>query len=121
MFGNASRPQLLDEVSGRFDHPRYPKREAAVSVREMLGKLNCQAVIVVRNGTIVFEEYAGVDPGQLHHWMSVSKSTPHILLGKLVSDGKIDLTKRVDALARYGLIWARLAAAPDGTRIFPAA
>jgi CubicO group peptidase (beta-lactamase class C family) len=87
---------LLDEVSGTFDHPKYPKREAALSVREMLGSLNCQAVIVVRNGKIVFEEYAGMDPGQRHHWMSISKSSLNILLGKLVGEGKLDLTKRVD-------------------------
>lgn len=97
MFGNARRPQLLEEVSGTFDHPQYPKRDAAVSVREMLGSVNCQGMIVVRNGKIVFEEYAGMDPGQRHHWMSISKSTLNILLGKLVGEGKIDLTKRVDA------------------------
>lgn len=67
MFGSARRPQLLNELSGTFDHPKYPKLEAAVSVRELLGSLNCQAVIVVRNGKIVFEEYAGMDPGQRHH------------------------------------------------------
>src|SRR5262249_55486227 len=62
--------------------------------------VNCQGILVVRNGKIVFEEYIGMDPSQRHHWMSVSKSTLNMLMGKLVTAGKLDLSRKEEDYVR---------------------
>ncbi len=96
MFGNARVPGLLDDVSVAFDHKEFPQSGKVLPARELLSWVNCQGVLVVRNGKVVFEEYAGMDPGQRHHWMSVSKTTLNMLMGKLVGEGKLDLSKKVE-------------------------
>lgn len=96
MFGNARVPQLLDSVTITFDEKEFPKAGTPLPLREMLSWVNCQGILVVRNGKIVFEEYPGMDPSQRHHWMSVSKSTLNMLMGKLVAEGKLDLRRKVE-------------------------
>ena len=96
MFGNARVPQLLDDVKATLREKEFPRAGTALPVRKLLSWVNCQGVLVVRNGKIVFEEYPGMDPGQRHHWMSVSKSTLNMLLGKLVAGKQLDLTKKVE-------------------------
>src|SRR5262249_22142975 len=96
MFGNARAPQLLDNLTVKIDDADFPKAKTPISLRELFSWLNGQAILVVRNGKIVFEEYPGMDPGQRHHWMSVSKSTLNMLLGLLVGQGKLDMTRRVE-------------------------
>jgi len=96
MFGNARVPTLLDDVRVTFDHDDFPDAGKPISARELLAWVNCQGVIVVRHGKVVFEEYAGMDPAQRHHWMSVSKSTLNVLMGKLVGEGKLDLRRKVE-------------------------
>jgi len=96
MFGNARVPQLLDQVSATFTEKDFPKAGKPLLLRELLSWINCQGILVVRNGKVVFEEYPGMDPAQRHHWMSVSKTTLNMLMGKLVTEGKLDLRKKVE-------------------------
>ena len=96
MFGNARRPRLLDEVTLRFQEPDFPQPDKALSARELFDWINAQGILVVRNGKIVFEDYPGMDPGLRHMWMSISKSILNMLLGLLVSEGKLDMTKNVE-------------------------
>ncbi|MBL8796342.1 MAG: beta-lactamase family protein [Planctomycetia bacterium] len=95
MFGNARVPKLLDDVTAVFDEKEFPRAGKPLPLRELLSWCNCQGILVVRHGKVVFEEYPGMDPAQRHHWMSVSKTTLNLLLGKLVSEGKLDLRKQV--------------------------
>jgi CubicO group peptidase (beta-lactamase class C family) len=96
LFGNARAPLLLDEVSVTFDHKEFPRAGKPLRLRELLSWVNCQGILVVRHGKVVFEEYPGMDPGQRHHWMSVSKTTLNLLMGKLVTEGKLDLGRKVE-------------------------
>ncbi len=96
MFGNARVPQLLDRVQVTLSEEEFPKAGEPITLRELTSWINCQGILVVRNGKIVFEEYPGMDPSQRHNWMSVSKSTMNMLIGKLVSEGKLDLSKKVE-------------------------
>ena len=96
MFGNARIPQLLDSVTVTFHEKEFPRAGTVLPLRELMSWVNCQGILVVRHGKIVFEEYPGMDPGQRHHWMSVSKSTLNMLMGKLVAEGKLDLGRKVE-------------------------
>lgn len=96
MFGNARVPQLLDVVTITHNAEEFPKAGSTIPLRELFGWTNGQGILVVRHGKIVFEEYPGMDPSQRHHWMSVSKTTLNVLMGKLVMEGKLDLRKKVE-------------------------
>lgn len=96
MFGNARVPQLLDQVTITYNEKGFPRAGTPITLRELFGWTNGQGILVVRQGKIVFEEYPGMDPSQRHHWMSVSKSTLNMLMGKLVMEGKLDLGRKVE-------------------------
>lgn len=96
MFGNARVPQLLDSVTASCGEKEFPRAGVALPLRELLSWVNCQGILVVRHGKIVFEEYPGMDPSQRHHWMSVSKTTLNMLMGKLLAEGKLDLGRKVE-------------------------
>jgi CubicO group peptidase (beta-lactamase class C family) len=96
MFGNARIPQLLDNVTITVNEDGFPRAGAPIPLRELFSWANGQGILVVRNGKIVFEEYPGMDPSQRHHWMSVSKSTLNMLMGQLVDQGKLDLSRKVE-------------------------
>jgi len=96
MFGNARQPDLLDKLTVTIPDETFPKRNTPIPLREAFSLTNGQAILVVRNGKIVFEEYPGMDPAQRHHWMSISKSSLNMLLGKLVTEGRLDLSRKVE-------------------------
>jgi CubicO group peptidase (beta-lactamase class C family) len=96
MLGNARVPALFDTLTITIDAEGFPKLGTPVTLRELFSWLNGQAILVVRNGKIVFEEYPGMDPNLRHHWMSVSKSTLNMLMGRLVAEGKLDMRRRVE-------------------------
>jgi CubicO group peptidase (beta-lactamase class C family) len=96
MFGNARVPSLLDNLTITFNEADFPKAGTPIPLRELFSFINGQGILVVRHGKVVFEEYPGMDPSQRHHWMSVSKSTLNMLMGKLVAEGKLDHKKKVE-------------------------
>jgi CubicO group peptidase (beta-lactamase class C family) len=53
-------------------------------------------LVVVKGNTIVFEKYAAdFGPEQVHSSQSTTKTINNLLVGKLVSDSKLDLSKKV--------------------------
>jgi CubicO group peptidase (beta-lactamase class C family) len=63
---------------------------------ESLADTYSDGVCVVHDGAIVFEHYAdGMDPGDTHLLMSVSKSLTATLVGALAGDGVLDPTRPV--------------------------
>lgn len=53
-------------------------------------------LVVVKGDTIVYEKYApDFDPAQVHSVQSTTKTINNLLAGKLVSDGKLDLSRKV--------------------------
>lgn len=53
------------------------------------------AMIVIRNGTVIYERYETMRPIDKHIWFSVSKVTGSTLLGLLELEGKIDVQSSV--------------------------
>lgn len=53
-------------------------------------------LVVVQGDAIVYEKYApDFGPTQVHSCQSTTKTVNNLLIGKLVSDGKLDLSKKV--------------------------
>ncbi|MFZ5708311.1 MAG: serine hydrolase [Pseudomonadota bacterium] len=56
------------------------------------------AMCVVRGDRILYERYApDFGPGRVHSIMSIPKTTMNLAVGKLVEEGRTDLSARVDA------------------------
>jgi CubicO group peptidase (beta-lactamase class C family) len=96
MLGAEPDRELLDRVTVTLPDETFPRAGRPVTAREACSWTNVQGIIVVRNGHVIAEEYMGMDPAQRHHWMSISKSAVHMLLGMLVTRGDLDLSRTVD-------------------------
>lgn len=53
-------------------------------------KSYAQGFVVVHRGSIVYENYVGMQPTDHHLWMSVAKTLPGLVIDLLINDGKID-------------------------------
>lgn len=67
------------------------------SVRRLTGtEMFCALVVATRDGKIVYEKYArDFASDQLHCLQSISKTTMALSVGRLVEEGRIDLSARV--------------------------
>lgn len=65
------------------------------SVEEHLQKFPVDALIVVKNGNVVFERYQTMRPDNKHIWFSVSKVIGSTLMLFLEEEGKVDVNKSV--------------------------
>lgn len=68
-----------------------------MTLREMMDdqRSRIQAIVVVHEGKIVFEEYLAMRPWDNHVWASAAKSLNGILAHQLEEEGLLDLTKSV--------------------------
>jgi CubicO group peptidase (beta-lactamase class C family) len=85
-------PRSLDDISAfEFDH-----LERRWTFGEMLDATFTDALMVVRDGAVLFEHYGGLmRPTDTHLLMSVSKSLTSTLAGVLVGLGLIDTSRFV--------------------------
>ncbi|MGY8995994.1 MAG: serine hydrolase domain-containing protein [Alphaproteobacteria bacterium] len=66
------------------------------AVRRLTGTTMFSAMVVLRGDTLVFEKYApDFGPDRPHSIMSISKTAMNLVIGRLVADGKLDLSTRV--------------------------
>jgi CubicO group peptidase (beta-lactamase class C family) len=54
-----------------------------------------QGVMILHHGKVVYEAYPGINPEQVHVWMSAAKTTVGLIIAQLEVEGKIDLSKPV--------------------------
>lgn len=54
-----------------------------------------QGVVMIHKGKIVYETYPGMNPTDLHVWMSPGKATVGLIIAQLEAEGKIDMQKEV--------------------------
>jgi CubicO group peptidase (beta-lactamase class C family) len=76
-----------------------------------------QAVVMIHKGKIVYESYPGMNPHDLHVWMSPGKTTVALVIAQLEAEGKIDMNKEVTLsifLSSKGTNW-------DGIKMIDAA
>jgi len=75
-----------------------------------------QGVVMIHKGKVVYETYPGMQPEDIHAWMSPGKATVGLVIAQLESEGKIDMEKQVvDYLPEFkGTHW-------DGIKMIDAA
>ena len=83
-------PSLLDLTFTAHDGTTTPPLK-----EYLVGKRQVQAMMMAHKGKVVFEIYPGMNPTDIHIWMSASKPTVGLLVAMLADEGKIDLDKPV--------------------------
>jgi len=73
----------------------------------LAGPARKQAMMMMHKGKVVFESYPGMNPNDLHLWMSSGKTTVSIVFAQLVEEGKINMN---DMSSKYvpelqGSLW----------------
>lgn len=99
------QPDLLNVTFKAHDGKTTPP------LREYLvGPKQVQAMMMAHNGKVVFEVYPGMNPTDMHVWMSASKTTASLLVTMLADEGKIDLEKSVPTYVPEldGTAWDRI-------------
>ncbi|CAB9509742.1 Betalactamase [Seminavis robusta] len=83
-------PELLDLTyvdEGNDNKERGPLKEYLVGPKQV------QAMMMMHQGKVVFEVYPGMNPRDIHIWMSASKTSASLLCVLLWEDGKLDFEK----------------------------
>lgn len=86
----AIRPDLLNVSFKAHDGNITPPLKYWLA-----GPKQIQAMMMAHKGKIVFETYPGMNPSDLHTWMSTGKTTVSLLAMLLWEDGMLDLDKPV--------------------------
>ncbi len=83
-----------------------------MTLREMMDdpRSRMRAIAVVHQGKLVYEEYIGIRPWDMHVWASATKTIPGLLVHQLEEEGLLDLEAPI---ARYlpefdGTAWAEI-------------
>ena len=82
----------IEDVVATTDLGTMTLREALADPRSRL-----QAIAVLHQGTIVYEEYPGMPRESQHLWSSTAKTITGLLVHQLVEEGRIDLQSPVSA------------------------
>jgi len=65
----------------------------------LAGPKQVQAMIMAHKGKVVFEAYPGMNPTDMHIWMSASKTACGLMVMTLEADGKVDMEKPITTYA----------------------
>src|SRR5215469_7601671 len=89
---DSSNALPLPAATMNTDNLRIPDAQGtAITLDEFLRRASTDALVVLRDGRVVIEQYAnGMGPRTPHILMSVSKSLLGLLTGILVAQGKVD-------------------------------
>jgi len=86
-------PYAIDPAIGGMT---YQNRDGEmVSVNEHFATKPIDAMVVVKDGEVVYERYKTMRPNDKHIWYSVSKVTGATMLAFLEYEGKVDVRKPV--------------------------
>jgi len=107
----ALNPSIGKEVT-------FQVKEGELSLDEYVVHPNhrVQGVLMIHRGKVVYQEYPGMNPTDIHVWMSPGKATVGLIIAQLEAEGKIDMQKQVvDYLPDFkGTYW-------DGIKMIDAA
>lgn len=75
----------------------FPVKEGELTVNEYVVHPNhrVQGVLMIHKGKIVYEAYPGMNPMDMHAWMSPGKTTVGLVMAQLEAEGKVDMQKEV--------------------------
>jgi len=98
----AIRPDLLDVTFKAHDGKTTPTLK-----QYLTGPKQVQAMLMAHKGKVVFETYPGMNPTDIHTWMSTGKTTAGLLPVMLWEDGKLDFDKPITTYVPFlkGSAW----------------
>jgi CubicO group peptidase (beta-lactamase class C family) len=75
----------------------FPVTEGELTLDEYVVHPNhrVQGVLMVHKGKVVYQAYPGMNPMDMHAWMSPGKATVGLVMAQLEAEGKIDMQKEV--------------------------
>ncbi|MCB1231836.1 MAG: beta-lactamase family protein [Verrucomicrobiae bacterium] len=75
----------------------FPVKEGELTINEYVVHPHhrLQGVLMIHKGKIVYEAYPGMNPMDLHAWMSPGKTTVGLVMAQLEAEGKVDMQKEV--------------------------
>ena len=89
-----AKTSLLErEINADLLNLTFKNHEGATTpaLKEYLvGPRQVQAMMMAHKGKVIFETYPGMNPTDMHVWMSASKTTVGSLISFLWEDGKLD-------------------------------
>jgi CubicO group peptidase (beta-lactamase class C family) len=79
------------------DEVKFTPKEGEMSMNEYSVHPNhrIQGIMMIHKGKIVYETYPGMNPTDVHAWMSPGKATVGLVIAQLEAEGKIDMEKEV--------------------------
>jgi len=86
-------PENMDPAIGRISVTFADKTTKTVD--DYFKTSTMDAIIVLREGNVVYEKYKTMRPLDQHIWMSCTKTTVSTLLAMLEHEGKVDVSKYV--------------------------
>lgn len=98
-------PYAIDQSIGSIEYRN--KAGNWISVDGHFASQPIDAMIVVKQGKILYERYKTMGPNDKHIWYSVSKVTGSTILAFLEQEGKVDVTKSVSSVLTEleGSVW----------------
>ena len=86
----ALNPKIGKEVT-------FPVKEGDLTLDEYAVHPNhrVQGVMMIHKGKIVYQNYPGMNPTDVHAWMSPGKATVGLIIAQMEAEGKIDMQKQV--------------------------
>lgn len=97
IINKAEQPfQFGYSPSKSFDNIIVKSKKENQSLEEHLKKLHVTSCIVVHKGTIVYEKYFSMLPGDAHTLQSVTKVITSLLITNLVNEKKIDVQGSIE-------------------------
>jgi len=88
----AIQPDLLNLTFTAHDGTTTPPLK-----EYLVGPRQVQAMMMAHKGKVVFETYPGMNPNDIHVWMSASKTTAGLMIAILADEGRVDLKKPVSS------------------------
>jgi len=89
--------ELPREIDRRIEEIAFVHDGKKETVKEHLERSSVDALLVIRHGKIVYENYRRMRPGDTHIWWSSGKVIGATMLAILEEEGKIDTSRPVSA------------------------
>jgi len=105
--------ELKRKINRHLDDLTFKAKDGSTTPKlkdYLTGPKRVQAMIMAHKGRVVFEAYPGMNPTDMHIWMSASKTACGLMVMYLEADGKVDMEKPITAYATQlkGTAWDKV-------------
>jgi CubicO group peptidase (beta-lactamase class C family) len=100
LLPNRPVAELERAVDSRLDQLRFTMADGSQSedlLDYLTGTSRKRAMMMAHKGKVVFESYPGMNPNDIHLWMSSGKTTVSVLFSMLVAEGKVSMDEMSSA------------------------